>query len=268
MTSGCFAFGVCIALSSCWHFSLGFVQSGDQLQTIYAGNHKYCFRTVDHLYYVAAVRSGEPSESILQMLEMLHNHILSVLNRTTVDRIFGRRANYDLRNLLGGTDSTLHGLITAHSNDASYLLRSTQCLALPPNVRNGIGDLLHRVRSKDNGSVLYALMLSHSYLVSLVRPKHVAIQPSDLLLLNNFVNTSMSLKTDQSWTPICLPGFDDEATMFAYVCFLNDDCCVIYLSVEPDAFPYLAQQKNVLMEKMGQNGWLDEISNAVLNRTQ
>ena len=75
----------------------------DDLRSIHAGGHMFCFRCVDHLYYVAAVRSGEPVSSVLQMLEMLHLQILSVLNKTTVDRIFGRRANYDLRNLLGGT---------------------------------------------------------------------------------------------------------------------------------------------------------------------
>ena len=75
----------------------------DELRSIHAGGHMFCFRCVDHLYYVAAVRSGEPVSSVLQMLEMLHLQILSVLNKTTVDRIFGRRANYDLRNLLGGT---------------------------------------------------------------------------------------------------------------------------------------------------------------------
>ena len=97
----------------------------------------------------------------------------------------------------------------------------------------------------------------------MVRPKHVTLEPTDLLLINNFVNTSMSLKADQSWSPIRLPGFDEEATMFVYVCFLHDDCCLVLLSVEPDAFPYLAQQKNLMLEKMEAQGWLQEITSAV-----
>lgn len=41
------------------------------------------------------------------------------------------------------------------------------------------------------------------------------LEPSDLLLLTNFVTNSQSMRMTESWTPVCLPAFSDKG---AYVC--------------------------------------------------
>lgn len=55
----------------------------------------------------------------------------------------------------------------------------------------------------------YSLLLARGHIVSLVRPKNHILYPPDLLLLLNFVNSTVMIReNDATFTPICLPQFN------------------------------------------------------------
>ena len=57
---------------------------------------------------------------------------------------------------------------------------------------------------------LFALLISGSQLICLVRMKKYTLHPMDLHLIFNLVNSSDSFKNSESWSPICLPKFDSR----------------------------------------------------------
>ena len=56
--------------------------------------------------------------------------------------------------------------------------------------------------------LVFAVMIAHGQLVTLVRMKKYFLHPMDLHLVINLINASESFKAAESWTPICLPKFD------------------------------------------------------------
>ena len=59
---------------------------------------------------------------------------------------------------------------------------------------------------------MFGLALAHRQIVSVVRYKKYTIDPRDIHILINLIsgNSSMHLPEAQTWTPICLPKFNDS----------------------------------------------------------
>ncbi len=70
----------------------------------------------------------------------------------------------------------------------------------------------------------------------------------DLHLIANFVNSSNAFKASESWTPICLPKFNDTGFLHAYVCFIATDVCLVLISTKQDSFYPLSNCKNLIVQ--------------------
>jgi hypothetical protein len=108
-----------------------FIDDGDKIRCINAGQSRITFLLRPPLYYVCVSSWGEP-ESVVSTcrsvtgiedlipatqsrthLEYLHLQILSIVTASQLRRIFERRTNFDLRRLLDGKFCT-------DSNPTSY----------------------------------------------------------------------------------------------------------------------------------------------------
>lgn len=158
--------------------------SGDTIRYIKAGAHRVVFVLRSSLYFVAVCSSGEPVEYVWRQLSVLHAQIISILT-SKVQSMFERNAAFDVRGLLGGTDRVMRSLLHSASSEPSMLLRAVPCLYMPAATRAELTKLLGGARPPD---ALFALMLSHNHLVTLLRPKRTPLHPDDLLLVMNTVS--------------------------------------------------------------------------------
>ena len=56
----------------------------------------------------------------------------------------------------------------------------------------------------------------------------------DIVLLINLIVSSPSLRSGESWTPVCLPSLSKEAFVYAYVQFLEGDIAFVCVSASPE----------------------------------
>lgn len=84
-------------------------------------------------------------------------------------------------------------------------------------------------------------------------------------LIFNLIDCSESFKTAESWSPICLPKFDSNGFLHAYVSYLSDDCqaCLVLLSVDRDVFYTLSEAKTKITEKLRRSQCLKAINDAM-----
>lgn len=61
---------------------------------------------------------------------------------------------------------------------------------------------------------------------------------------------STSFKSAESWTPICLPKFNDSGYLHAYVSYLPDNspACLLLFSTDKEKFFELQQCKERIVE--------------------
>ena len=156
---------------------------------------------------VSVSRTMEPSTDLVNQLEYMHSQILCLLT-SGVNRIFESRADFDLRNLLSGTEKMFDNLVSFMDHDASVFADAIHCLPLDDSVRKSVGKILMECRTP---SVLYGMIVAKHQLVNLIRyffnftvlfnslliseilhfsrPKKHPLLPGDLHLILNFINS-------------------------------------------------------------------------------
>eukprot|EP01113_Clastostelium_recurvatum_P040324 TRINITY_DN6266_c0_g1_i3.p1 TRINITY_DN6266_c0_g1~~TRINITY_DN6266_c0_g1_i3.p1 ORF type:complete len:248 (+),score=53.40 TRINITY_DN6266_c0_g1_i3:92-835(+) len=94
------------------------------------------------------------------------------------------------------------------------------------------------------------LMAGHQ-LVNLVRPRRFVLSPNDVHLIMNFVFSSASFRTaSESWTPICLPDFNENGFLHMYVCFMSEEVVLVMISTKPEDFYKLSECKEKIHKEM------------------
>lgn len=194
-------------------------QQQDTIRTVLAPNMKIVYLLKGALYLVAVSKTTETEMELAKQLEMLYEQILCILT-DSIQNLLRKRSTFDLRNLLGGTDAVLYSLIHDMSHTLSFSLKSIKPVVMSKHLRILIGDLLLKNRVP---KLMFSLLISGDRLVQLISNKKYTLQMSDLLLLSNFVNSSASMRTMETWTPVCLPALSSSQYVYAYVNFLSLD---------------------------------------------
>lgn len=105
--------------------------------------------------------------------------------------------------------------------------------------------------------VLFGLMIAHRQIAAMVRLRRYALHPRDTHILLNLIsgNSSLRITEAQTWTPICLPNFNDKGFVYAFISFPweNSAACLILISVKKDHFDPLNEVKKKIVEKLESN---------------
>mmetsp|Transcript_21017 Transcript_21017/g.35734 ORF Transcript_21017/g.35734 Transcript_21017/m.35734 type:complete len:376 (-) Transcript_21017:27-1154(-) len=232
--------------------------SGDTIRHFKAGRHQFVFLLKGPLYLVAIADTGESPQQLSLQLNYVHAQIISILT-SGVTKIFRNKAAFDLRNLLGGADVFIDALLHRMEHDASFFVDAVHCARLPPPARAVVGQAM---AAAAHPQLLFAIMCANMRLVHLVRPKRFVLHPLDLHLVMNFVSSSTSFRSNECWTPICLPQFNDRGFLHAHVCYISQDVCLVLVSAAADAFFDLAQCKSKIVTSLNAHGALQAIQTA------
>ncbi|KAF9454805.1 DUF254-domain-containing protein [Macrolepiota fuliginosa MF-IS2] len=200
-----------------------FIDDGDKLRCINAGQARITFLLRPPLYYVCVSSWGEPESVTRTHLEYLHLQILSIVTASQLRRIFERRTNFDLRRLLDGAESFLTSLLDELEFDLGISTSSLHCLKLELNLRKRIAETL--VPTGKTKEMLYVMLTVEGRVVTLIRPRKRSIHPADIhILLNTIKSPSISnSQASASWIPVCLPKFNPSGFVNAYISFLRDE---------------------------------------------
>ncbi|KZS93425.1 DUF254-domain-containing protein [Sistotremastrum niveocremeum HHB9708] len=224
MTSG---IGVMQALISV------FADNGDKLRSIISGTTRMTFVLRSPLYYVYSASSLEPECVARSHLEYLHLQILSIVTAAQIKKIFQRRSNFDLSRLMSGSTSMLTGMVTRLQDDLGTFFSSLSALRMDSSLRTKAAESI--VPPTKMSDMLYTILLVKNQVVSLVRPRKHSIHPAvtDLhILLNTLAVPSLSSSVaTASWIPICLPKYNPQAFLHAYISYLNPEIELTLISI-------------------------------------
>ncbi|ORY27778.1 trafficking protein Mon1-domain-containing protein [Naematelia encephala] len=238
-----------------------FAEDDDRIRSIIKGGQRIAFVLKTPLYLFCVSDWGEPEHVLRVQLEYIHLHILSVVTSTQLSRAFQRRSNFDPTRLLEGTDNFLRNLIARSQYDFSYLTSTLQPLRMPPALRDtAAAALMPPARFKD---LLYVLLVAGGHIVTLLRPRKHSIHPSDLHLLLNTLASSTTLRSSETWLPICFPKFNPAGFVHAYISFVLPDVGLVFVSADRDAFEDLRGWKDIVMEKLETDKTLAKIQAAI-----
>ncbi|KAF8630953.1 hypothetical protein AX17_005309 [Amanita inopinata Kibby_2008] len=198
-----------------------FLDDKDKLRYINAGRTRITFMMRPPLYYVCVSSWGEPESVTKSHLEYLHLQILSIVTAGQLRRIFERRTNFDLRRLLSGAETFLISLLDRMEFDLAMSTSSLHCLKLEPTLRKRVAEVL--VPHSKIKDILYVILVACGQVITLIRPKKHSIHPADIHIILNTVHSPSIINSpaSASWIPVCLPKYNSQTFVNAYISFLR-----------------------------------------------
>lgn len=239
---------------------ISFVENGgDRVKLVRAGNHQVVFLVKGPIYLVCISCTEEPYESLRGQLELLYGQMILILTRS-IDKCFEKNSKFDMTPLLGGTDAVFSSLIHSFSWNPATFLHAYTCLPLAYTTRQTASAILQDVA--DTG-VLFAILMCKNKVISLVGLQKASLHPDDMLLLANFVMSSESFRTSESFSPICLPRYNSMAFLYAYVHYLDVDTYLTLLTTSSQAFFHLKECRIQIEAVLAKSNVLNEVERSL-----
>uniref|UniRef100_A0A2P2MH51 Vacuolar fusion protein MON1 homolog n=1 Tax=Rhizophora mucronata TaxID=61149 RepID=A0A2P2MH51_RHIMU len=241
---------------------ISFVEhGGDRVKLVRAGKHQVVFLVKGPIYLVCISCTEEPYESLRVQLELIYGQMILILTKS-VNRCFEKNPKFDMTSLLGGTDVVFSSLIHSFSWNLATFLHAYTCLPLAYATRQAAGAILQDVA--DSG-VLFAILMCKHKVVSLVGAQKASLHPDDMLLLSNFIMSSESFRTSESFSPICLPRYNPMAFLYAYVHYLDVDTYLVLLTTSSDSFYHLKDCRLRIETVLLKSNVLSEVQRSMLD---
>lgn len=216
-------------------------QNQDSLRYITAGDHIFAFLERGPLWLVCISRCGDTFRDLVRLLDRVYLQVITILTKG-VEMTLQERPNYDMRSLLGGTDNVVNNIVRWCTQDIHMAVDGFEPLPLSPAFRTVATEALRGARI--NNVLLGFLMAGHR-IISIVTNRQYKLSALDLSLLINLIMSSSSLRTAESWTPVCLANLNDKAFAYAYISFVEDtDVGVVFLSTAHDGEQFYAISQN------------------------
>lgn len=177
----------------------------------------------------------------------MFHQVLSIVSSAQLNKIYQKHSNFDLRRLLAGTENFFDFLSSECSSNPSILLNAVECLPMPAELRAQIGKIINSIESQ---SLVFGFLFGKGKLITLRRPQKYSIHASDTLVISNMILSSNSFQSGESWTPICLPKFNDQAFHYAYLTYLRPEVCLVLVSQSKDSFFEMSAIKTQIAKEM------------------
>ncbi|KAJ2588694.1 Vacuolar fusion protein mon1 [Coemansia sp. RSA 1722] len=239
-----------------------FTDMSDPVKSMRVGTHTLVFYTNGPLYLLAVSNRNDSDELLRGELQLLHSQIVSILTSAQLTKIFEQRSNFDLRQLLGGTEAIIDQLVDRMETDFTFSLGSLDTLWMRYRLRDRIGKALLASRVK---CVLYAMLIADMKLVTLMRPRKHSLHPSDLHLLFNMA-ASKNFLTGEHWTPMCFPKFNDKGFLHVYINYITPSVALILVSADRDSFIDMTQCRLRITQDLSTDDSLQRMEDAASQR--
>ncbi|CAE7946470.1 Vacuolar fusion protein MON1-like A [Symbiodinium microadriaticum] len=234
----------------------------DCLRYMTAGEHVFTFLERGPLWLVCISCSGDLYGDMVCLLERVHMQIITILT-AGIERTLVSRPNYDMRGLLGGTEQVVNSMIRWCVQDMFLQCEGFEALPLAPSVRNAATEALKSARLPN---VLFAFLMAGHRVLSAVSNRQYRLNALDLGMVINIIMSSASLRTGESWTPVCMSQYNDKGFAYAYISFLEgSDVGLVFLSTASDGeqFYAISQQAAMVKDALKQPGCAEGIEEAI-----
>ena len=194
----------------------------------------------------------------------MHAQIISTLT-SGINKVFKKRPHYDIRNILSGTEKFMDSLMSWVDHDYAMAMNAIHCLRINSAQRSAIGNIMIQAKTSTAPNLLYAILVTKYQLINIVRPRKHILHSNDLHLLLNFVNSSTTFRNNETWTPLCLPKFNDAGYLYAYISYLSTDVCLILITAEMEDFYQLSECRKMVAQRLtaGENSIMNYLENVV-----
>lgn len=231
----------------------------DTLRYFVAGDHKFVFYIHGPVILACICSTGEPLADLRRQMYCMYQQISMLLSSKIITRYLDQRPSNDLRTLMSGSDFSLLDYVVHSCNiQPSAIFDAYQPLPLSKDLRNTINEKFISGVSSCK-SVLFTLLFMGHELIHMGCQPRLMLDPVDLQSIMNFVGSTKILGSNRTWTPLCLPMFDDSTFVHGYIWSITEAVTLVIISQRGDAFYAINECADTIVKELESASVLQQI---------
>ena len=212
----------------------------EELNVISNKKNKIVFMKKGQLIFISFSKMPNDSVSLLySQLEMIYNQLMSILTVKFYEKLEDNPSK--VLTAMGGTENLFEQIIQYSCNSFISIFNSYQIM----NFENfgESREKINKILEENKGNSLYCILMTPYEIISLVHSNQITVQPSDLILIQNLILCTESIRAQESYVPICLPGISDQGFLQLYCHFSEENIGIIFITENVDPMCFMEFQK-------------------------
>jgi len=205
-----------------------FYRNRNFLRWIRAKNIKWVVLIKSQICYVAITKYNETTSYLRSQLEYMHLQMISLITNQILESL-NERPNMDIRNSVNGLEKPLHMMSEMVKRSPACFLNAFPVITLHSDLRKDLNQLVEENKPSE---FYYGMLVTYTTVLAIIENKteDAVIWAPDINLIFNYIHSISSFRTEETWTPICIPGIAEEFLLHVYVNFFNPHFGVVYIS--------------------------------------
>ena len=191
--------------------------SQEKLNYISNDNSIIAFLKKGKIVFIALSNKTDSLSFLYSQLELLYQQLLSIVTSERMPILEEKPSSCST--VLSGINESMEQIIEYSSNTLVGLLSSYQ--VLPIENRQKLNNICHKYLK--NALICCLITPDAKEIISLSKSNIINISFNDIILIQCLIISSDSLRTGESWVPICLPGISSEGFLQLYCNFVTTD---------------------------------------------
>ena len=234
--------------------------SQEKLNYICNDNSIIAFLKKGKIVFIALSNKTDSLSFLYSQLELLYQQLLSIVTSERMPILEEKPSSCST--VLSGINESMEQMIEYSSNTLVGLLSSYQ--VLPIENRQRLNNICHKYLK--NALICCLMTPDAKQIISLSKSNIINLSFNDIILIQCLIMSSDSLRSGESWVPICLPGISSEGFLQLYCNFVTTDKFGIIFITESQEQKYFNDFVNLsrkIYNEIEEQKYLKNIENSL-----
>ena len=234
--------------------------SQEKLNYICNDNSIIAFLKKGKIVFIALSNKTDSLSFLYSQLELLYQQLLSIVTSERMPILEEKPSSCST--VLSGINESMEQMIEYSSNTLVGLLSSYQ--VLPIENRQRLNNICHKYLK--NALICCLMTPDAKQIISLSKSNIINLSFNDIILIQCLIMSSDSLRSGESWVPICLPGISSEGFLQLYCNFVTTDKFGIIFVTESQEQKYFNDFVNLsrkIYNEIEEQKYLKNIENSL-----
>jgi hypothetical protein len=231
----------------------------EKLNYICNENSIIAFLKKGKIVFIALSNKTDSISFLYSQLELLYHQLLSIVTSERMPTLEEKPSS--CARILSGINESLEQIIEYTNSTMVSLLSSYQ--VLPIENRQVINNLCQKYIG--NALICCIITSDAKEIIALSKSNLISLTFNDMILIQCLIMSSDSLRTEESWVPICLPGISSEGFLQLYCNFsITKKFGILYVteSQEQKYFNDFVNLSRKIYDEIEENNLLRLIENS------
>ena len=212
------------------------------------------------LFFITVSNKNDSVSFLYRQLELLYHQLLSVITNDRMHALEEKPSS--CVKLLTNSNYLFEQMIEYTSHSMVGILKSYQ--VLPIDNRSKLNEICSKFRGE--ALITCLITLNAKEIIALSKSTAIELTFADMVLIQSLIMTCGSLRENESWVPLCMPGISADGFLQLYSNFLPpNQYGILYITEkqEQTSFSTFNDLSRKIYDEIKEKGFLPSIEKAI-----